>query len=166
MGRPAVHLLGGRGLRAVSRGRAGRAERRRARQSDARDPEARDLREIPARRAHPPSSALARAQCGTLPRRHRVKILVVVQRYGAEVVGGSESHARVVAHRLAMVNEVEVATTNALDYWSWAPYFAAGESMDGPVRVRRFAVTGLRSTTFKESERHILFEPHTLADEQ
>src|SRR5207302_624345 len=64
-----------------------------------------------------------------------------------------------------MVNEVEVATTNALDYWSWAPYFAAGESMDGPVRVRRFAVTGLRSTTFKESERHILFEPHTLADE-
>src|SRR5206468_3430669 len=46
-----------------------------------------------------------------------------------------------------------------------APYHAAGESMDGPVRVRRFAVTGLRSTTFKESERHILFEPHTLADE-
>jgi glycosyltransferase involved in cell wall biosynthesis len=95
-----------------------------------------------------------------------VRILVVVQRYGAEVVGGSESHARVVAHRLAMVNEVEVATTNALDYWSWAPHFAVGESMDGPVRVRRFAVTGVRSTTFKESERHILFEPHTLADEQ
>jgi len=95
-----------------------------------------------------------------------VRILVVVQRYGAEVVGGSESHARVVAHRLAMVNEVEVATTNALDYWSWAPYFAAGEAMDGPVRVRRFAVTGPRSTTFKESERHILFEPHTRADEQ
>jgi glycosyltransferase involved in cell wall biosynthesis len=95
-----------------------------------------------------------------------VRILVVVQRYGPEVVGGSESHARVVAHRLAMVNEVEVATTNALDYWSWAPYFPVGESMDGPVRVRRFAVTGLRSPTFKDAERHVLFEPHTLADEQ
>ena len=95
-----------------------------------------------------------------------MRILVVVQRYGAEVVGGSESHARVVAHRLAMVNEVEVATTNALDFWSWAPYFPVGESMDGPVRVRRFAVTGTRSPTFKAAERHVLFEPHTLADEQ
>ena len=95
-----------------------------------------------------------------------MKILVVVQRYGSEVVGGSEAHARVVAHRLAMVNEVEVATTNALDYWSWAPHFPAGESMDGPVRVRRFAVTGARSPTFKDAERHVLFEPHTLADEQ
>ena len=95
-----------------------------------------------------------------------MRILVVVQRYGAEVVGGSESHARVVAHRLAMVNEVEVATTNALDYWSWAPHFPEGESMDGPVRVRRFAVTGMRSPTFKDAERHVLFEAHTLADEQ
>jgi glycosyltransferase involved in cell wall biosynthesis len=95
-----------------------------------------------------------------------VKILVVVQRYGADVVGGSESHARVVAHRLAMVNEVEVATTNALDYWTWAPHFPVGESMDGPVRVRRFAVTGTRSPTFKDAERHVLFEPHTLGDEQ
>jgi glycosyltransferase involved in cell wall biosynthesis len=95
-----------------------------------------------------------------------VRILVVVQRYGAEVVGGSESHARVVAHRLAMVNEVEVATTNAIDYWSWAPHFPVGESMDGPVRVRRFAVTGMRSPTFKEAERHVLFESHTRADEE
>ena len=95
-----------------------------------------------------------------------MRILIVVQRYGAEVVGGSESHARVVAQRLAMVNEVEVATTTALDYWSWAPHFEVGDSMDGPVRVRRFAVSGLRSPTFKESERHVLFEPHTLADER
>ncbi len=95
-----------------------------------------------------------------------MRILVVVQRYGAEVVGGSESHARVVAHRLAMVNEVEVATTNAIDYWSWAPHFPVGESMDGPVRVRRFAVMGLRSPTFKQAERHVLFESHTRADEE
>jgi glycosyltransferase involved in cell wall biosynthesis len=95
-----------------------------------------------------------------------VRILIVVQRYGAEVVGGSESHARVVAQRLAMVNEVEVATTNALDYWSWAPHFPVGESMDGPIRVRRFAVTGVRSPTFKDAERHVLFEPHTRADEE
>ena len=94
-----------------------------------------------------------------------MRILVVVQRYGADVLGGSESHARVVAQRLAMVNEVEVATTNALDYWSWAPHFPVGESMDGHIRVRRFGVTTPRSPTFKDAERHVLFEPHTLADE-
>src|SRR5437762_8803669 len=166
MGRPALHLLGRRGLRAVSRSRAGRAKRGRARESHARDPKARDVREVLARGAHPAPPPLSRAERRTLSRRRRVRILVVVQRYGAEVVGGSESHARVVAHRLAMVNEVEVATTNALDYWSWAPHFSEGESMDGPVRVHRFAVTGTRSPTFKDAERRVLFEPHTLADEQ
>jgi len=95
-----------------------------------------------------------------------VKILIVVQRYGAEVIGGSESHARVVAQRLAKLNEVEIATTTALDYWSWAPHFPPGESMDGAVRVRRFPVAGVRSATFKDTEHHLLFEPHTLADER
>jgi len=95
-----------------------------------------------------------------------VKILIVVQRYGAEVIGGSESHARVVAQRLAKLNEVEIATTTALDYWSWAPHFPPGESMDGAVRVRRFPVAGLRSPTFKDTERRLLFEPHTLAEER
>jgi glycosyltransferase involved in cell wall biosynthesis len=95
-----------------------------------------------------------------------VKILIVVQRYGAEVVGGSESHARVAAQRLAKINEVEIATTTALDYWSWAPHFAPGESMDGPVRVRRFPIAGLRSPTFKDVERRLLFEPHTLDEER
>ena len=95
-----------------------------------------------------------------------MRILIVVQRYGAEVIGGSESHARVVAERLAKLNEVEVATTTALDYWSWAPHFPPGESMDGAVRVRRFPIAGLRSPTFKDTERHLLFEPHTLAEER
>jgi len=95
-----------------------------------------------------------------------LKILVVVQRFGAEVVGGSESHARVVAQRLAKLNDVEVATTTALDYWTWAPHFAAGDSLDGPVRVRRFPVAAGRSATFKDVERHLLFEPHTLDEER
>lgn len=95
-----------------------------------------------------------------------MRILIVVQRYGAEVVGGSESHARVVAQRLAKLNDVAVATTTALDYWTWAPHFAAGESLDGAVRVRRFPVVSGRSPTFKDVERHVLFEPHTLDDER
>src|SRR5437667_10852994 len=136
MGRPALHLLRSRGLRAVSRGRAGRPKRGRAREGDARDPEARDVREVLARRSYPAPPPLAGAERRTLSRRHRVRILIVVQRYGAEVVGGPESHARVVAHRLAMANEVEVATTNPLDFMSWPPHCAVVESLDAPTRVR------------------------------
>ena len=58
-----------------------------------------------------------------------VKLLIVVQRYGPEVVGGSESHARTVALRLARTHDVEVATTTALDYWSWAEHYKAGASV-------------------------------------
>ena len=54
-------------------------------------------------------------------------ILLVVQRYGAEVVGGSEQHARLVARRLAQRHTVEVATTTALDYWTWTPHYRAGD---------------------------------------
>ncbi|TMF22158.1 MAG: glycosyltransferase family 4 protein [Chloroflexi bacterium] len=95
-----------------------------------------------------------------------MKILIVVQRYGAEVIGGSESHARVVAHRLAKLNHVEVATTTALDFWSWAPHFPPGESRDGAIRVRRFPVAAGRGPAFKELERHLIFEPHTLDEER
>ena len=54
------------------------------------------------------------------------KVLVVVQRYGDEVTGGSEAHARMLVDRLSFRREVEVATTNAVDYWTWAPHYAAG----------------------------------------
>jgi glycosyltransferase involved in cell wall biosynthesis len=93
------------------------------------------------------------------------RVLVVVQRYGAEVVGGSESHARYVAGRLARRHTVEVATTTALDYWTWAPHYAAGRSELDGVLVRRFPVAGGRAPDYKAREHHVLFEPHTLADE-
>ncbi len=101
----------------------------------------------------------------------RRRILVVVQRYGGEVVGGSESHARTVAERLARTNDVEVATTTALDHWTWAPHYAAGVSEQGGggggrVRVRRFPVASGRSPGYKAIERRVLLEDHELADEQ
>ncbi len=94
-----------------------------------------------------------------------MRLLLVVQRYGAEVTGGSEAHARAVAHRLAERHDVQVATTTALDYWTWEPHFPPGVSDDGPVGVRRFAVREGRDPRFKELERHVLFEEHTLQDE-
>lgn len=68
----------------------------------------------------------------------RQRLAVVVQRYGAEVTGGSESLARAVAGGLAEEDEVTVFTSCAVDYVSWSNILPPGESVEGGVRVRRF----------------------------
>ena len=93
------------------------------------------------------------------------RLLLVVQRYGAEVVGGSEQHARLAAQRLARRHTVEVATTTALDYWTWAPYYVPGVVVVDGIRVRRFAVAAGRDPEFKAFEHHVLEEQHHVADE-
>ncbi|MDQ6857830.1 MAG: glycosyltransferase family 4 protein [Chloroflexota bacterium] len=93
------------------------------------------------------------------------RILLVVQRYGADVVGGSEQHARLVAQRLAQRHTVEIATTTALDYWTWAPHYRSGDDVLDGLLVRRFAVTAGRDPAFKTFEHHVLEEDHTVTDE-
>ncbi len=95
-----------------------------------------------------------------------MNVLIVVQRFGREVVGGSEAHARVVASRLARSHQVEVATTTAADYWTWEPFYEAGTSVLDGVRVHRFAVAAGRDPAFKDFESKVLLGPHTLADEE
>jgi glycosyltransferase involved in cell wall biosynthesis len=69
-----------------------------------------------------------------------VRLAFVVQRYGAEIAGGSEAHCRAIAHQLAARHQITVLTSCASDYVSWRNTYAAGESHDGAVRVIRFAV--------------------------
>jgi glycosyltransferase involved in cell wall biosynthesis len=73
-----------------------------------------------------------------------VKLGCVVQRYGAGIAGGSERHCREIALRLAASHDVTVLTTCAADYVTWDNEFPAGESVDGPVQVRRFPVSRSR----------------------
>ncbi len=94
------------------------------------------------------------------------RVLIVVQRYGAEVTGGSEAHARLAANRLARTHAVEVATTTALDYWTWAEHYSAGIAEVDGLRVHRFRVASGRDPAFKEFERRVLLEPHSLDDEE
>jgi glycosyltransferase involved in cell wall biosynthesis len=70
-----------------------------------------------------------------------VKLAFVVQRYGADIAGGSELHCRDLAQRLAPQHDITVLTSCARDYVSWENAFPAGETADGPVRVLRFAVS-------------------------
>ena len=63
----------------------------------------------------------------------------MVQRYGADVAGGAEALCRQTAMALAeRGHEVTVLTTTARDYLHWAPHFAAGDSEEAGVTVRRF----------------------------
>jgi hypothetical protein len=68
-----------------------------------------------------------------------VKLAVVVQRYGADINGGAELHARYIAERMAKQADVEVVTTCARDYVTWKNELAPGTETIHGVQVRRFA---------------------------
>jgi glycosyltransferase involved in cell wall biosynthesis len=95
-----------------------------------------------------------------------VKIAVVVQRYGADISGGAELHARYIAERLARHAEVEVLTTCAKDYITWRNELPAGDETVNGVHVRRFPVSRPRNTDDFGRRSHFVFErTHSLADE-
>lgn len=73
-----------------------------------------------------------------------MKIACVVQRYGADIAGGSEAHCREVAERLAVAHDVTVLTTTARDYVTWANAVPAGAARERGVRVIRFPVARTR----------------------
>jgi glycosyltransferase involved in cell wall biosynthesis len=70
-----------------------------------------------------------------------VKLAFVVQRYGQEIAGGSESHCRQLAERLAPRHDITVLTTCARDYVTWANAYAPGTATEHGVRVMRFPVS-------------------------
>ena len=95
-----------------------------------------------------------------------MKIAIVVQRYGAEINGGAELHARYVAERLARHATVEVFTTCAKDYLTWKNEWPAGEETLNKITIRRFPVSRPRDTgDFGRRSALVFDKTHSIADE-
>jgi len=95
-----------------------------------------------------------------------MKLVIVVQRYGAEINGGSELHARYVAEHLSTHADVRVLTTCARDYVTWRNEWAPGEERVNGIPVERFAVVRERDTIdFRDRSSRLFGERHSIHDE-
>ncbi len=95
-----------------------------------------------------------------------MKLAFIIQRYGTEVLGGSEHLCRLVAERLAAQHEVDVLTTCARDYVTWRNEYPEGPDRIRGVTVRRFANARTRDiAAFNKYSDWIYANPHSRADE-
>ena len=95
-----------------------------------------------------------------------MKLAVAVQRYGADINGGAELHARYIAEHLSRHADVEVVTTCARDYVTWRNELPAGEDRVQGIRVRRFGVDRPRDPDeFGRHSRRVFDREHSIDDE-
>jgi glycosyltransferase involved in cell wall biosynthesis len=95
-----------------------------------------------------------------------VKIGFVIQRYGTEILGGSEYLCRLVAEHLAPRHQVEVLTTCARDYITWKNEYPESPDRVRGVTVRRFANARTRDIeSFNRYSEWMFSTLHTREDE-
>jgi glycosyltransferase involved in cell wall biosynthesis len=95
-----------------------------------------------------------------------MKIGMIIQRYGAEVLGGSEQLCRLLAEHLSGQHDIEVLTTCARDYVTWKNEYAEGTDRIRGVTVRRFASARTRELdAFNRFSDWIYASPHSRTDE-
>jgi len=97
---------------------------------------------------------------------NRPAVAFVIQRYGPEITGGSESLARAIAERLVGDYRVTVFTSCALDYVTWRNALPAGTQDVNGVEVRRFPTVAERDLdAFNAFSEPLYRGPRTRDDE-
>ena len=93
----------------------------------------------------------------------RLRVALVVQRYGDEVSGGAETLARRIATLISGDVDLTVLTTCALEYTTWENHYPPGATVIDGVAVLRFAVDAPRvPETFEEASRLAYERPDDL----
>ena len=96
-----------------------------------------------------------------------MKVAFVVQRYGTEIIGGSEYHCRLVAEHLSTRHDVEVLTTCAREYTTWENAYPEGTDRVRGVTVQRFPNAETRDLeAFNAFSDWLFANPHSAADEE
>ena len=95
------------------------------------------------------------------------KIGIIVQRYGIEINGGAEYHARLIAEKLSRHMEVEVFTSTALDYLTWGHHYDKEREIINGIVINRFRVERERDLEkFGKLQRKIFENEHLISDEK
>lgn len=95
-----------------------------------------------------------------------IRIAFVNQRYGLEVNGGSEYYTRLMAERLKDYYQVEILTTRAVDYVTWANYYPEGLQEVEGIKVRRFSVAKERNMKLFNQENGTILSNNSHTEEQ
>ena len=95
-----------------------------------------------------------------------MKLACVVQRFGAEVTGGSERHCRVIAEHLAVHHDVTVLTSCAEDYVTWRNVYPEGATRAGAVNLLRFPVARQRNLGRLADISKVVFTTRSSPEEQ
>jgi glycosyltransferase involved in cell wall biosynthesis len=102
----------------------------------------------------------ARRPNGARRRSEKPRVAIVVQRFG-NVIGGAETHARMIARRLSGDFDITVLTTCATDHLTWANKLAPGEDRSDGIRVIRFPTAHTRAMrSFNRLSRELFLQPN------
>ncbi|MBN2867614.1 MAG: glycosyltransferase family 4 protein [Flavobacteriaceae bacterium] len=70
--------------------------------------------------------------------KQKEKIAVVVQRFGKDINGGAEYHAKLLCDQLKKYYKIDVLTTRSIDYQIWDNTLPEKDTIEGDITIKRF----------------------------